>query len=126
MTYRGLFEPDTLITEPLFAARRRGAALSSEKRLMLAVLRSALDDYQKYILATDRIGREMFTAAADWIACTSDQHSFSFESISETLEISPEYFRRGIAAWHRRLLEAPSAAVEPPAAELPQLDLVAS
>jgi hypothetical protein len=126
MTDRGLFEPDVLITEHFAAARRRKAALSSEKRLMLAVLRSALDDYQKYIVANDRVGRALFAEAARWIECTSNEDSFSFESISETLDISPEYLRRGLAAWRKRLLEGHCHTVENPAAESPQLARVAS
>ena len=71
MSDRGLFEPDVLLRDQFPAARRRGAAVSSEKRLMLAVLENALDCYQKYILADDRAGRELFEEAAEWIACTS-------------------------------------------------------
>jgi hypothetical protein len=125
MTDRGLFEPDVLIAEQ-FVTARRGAAVSSEKRLMLAVLRNALDDYQKYVVATDRIGRKLFLAAAAWIACTSNEESFSFENISETLEISPEYLRRGLAAWHRRLSEAQRCSLETEATEPAHLQRIAS
>ncbi|HUI24909.1 MAG TPA: hypothetical protein VL403_02400 [Candidatus Kryptonia bacterium] len=117
MTDRGLFEPDVLISDQVGAARRRRAALSSEKRLMLAVLENALDYYRKYIGATDHVGRTLFTEAAEWIASTSNEDLFSFENISEVLEINPGYFRRGVAAWHKRLLEAHRRSVEIPAAE---------
>jgi len=117
MTERGLFEPDVLITEQVAAARRRRAVLSSEKRLMLAVLENALDYYQKYIVATDRIGRSLFAEAAEWIESTSNDSLFSFENISETLDINPGYFRRGVAAWHHRLLCAHAVAGQNPAAE---------
>lgn len=126
MTDRALFEPDVLLSEQFSAARRRRAAVSSEKRLMLAVLENALDYYQKYILATDRVGRELFEEAAQWIECTSNKDLFSFENISETLDINPGYLRRGLAAWHTRLLEAHCRTVETPAAESPQLVRVAS
>jgi hypothetical protein len=121
MTDRGLFEPDVLITAQFSAARRRGAAVSSEKRLMLAVLDNALDYYQKYIVATDRAGRELFEEAAKWVECTSNESLFSFENISETLDINPEYLRRGLAAWHKRLLEAHCRSVQIPTPESPQL-----
>jgi len=115
----GLFEPDVLITDLVVAARRRRAALSGEKRLMLAIVENALDHYQKYIVATDRIGRALFTEAAQWMASTSNDDVYSFENISETLDINPSYFRRGVAAWHKRLLDAHSRAAESPAVELP-------
>jgi inosine-uridine nucleoside N-ribohydrolase len=106
-----LFEPDVLITDQFVTARRRRSALSSEKRLMLAVLENALDDYQKYVRTDDRVGRALFADAAAWIACTSNEDLFSFEHISETLDINPSYFRRGVAAWHQRLLTAPRRTV---------------
>jgi len=106
MSYRGLFEPDVLIAEQSDAARRRGAALSSEKRLMLAVLQNAVDCYQKYVLSADRLGRELFEEAAAWIESTRNDSLFSFENISETLQIEPGYFRRGLAEWHKRQMDA--------------------
>jgi len=125
MTERSLFEPDVLITEHFSNARRRGAALSGEKRLMLAVLANALDDYQKYVFASDRMGRQLFAEAAAWIACTSSADPFSFESINETLNISPEYLRRGLLMWRHRLLEVQRRMVEPPAIESPQPEQIA-
>jgi hypothetical protein len=120
MADHGAFEPDVLITDLVVAARRRRAALSGEKRLMLAIVENALDYYEKYLLATDRVGRALFTEAADWMASTSDEDVYSFENISETLDINASYFRRGVAAWHKRLLEAHSRAVASPAAESPE------
>ena len=126
MTDRGLFEPDVLLMQQFSGARRRRAAVSSEKRLMLAVLENALDYYRKYITATDRIGRALFTEAAQWFESTSSDDIFSFENISETLDINPGYFRRGVAAWRRRLLDTRSGAVEIPAVESPEPVQVAS
>jgi hypothetical protein len=121
-----LFQPDVIITEQFATARRRRSALSSEKRLMLAVLENALDDYQKYIVAQDRVGRALFAEAAAWIARTSNDDIFSFEQISETLDIDPSYFRRGVAAWHQRLLAAPRCTADGAAAEVPELIQAAS
>ena len=116
----GFFEPDVLITDLVAVARRRRAALSGEKRLMLAVMENALDCYQKYIVATDRIGRALFKDAAEWMASTSNEDVYSFENISETLDINPSYFRQGVAAWHQRLLAARSRAAEIPTLESPE------
>jgi len=109
MRNHGLYEPDVLITEAWGDARRRTATLSSEKRLMLAVLHDAFDCYQKYVFSDDRVGRQLFEEAAAWIECTSTSGLFSFQNISETLEIEPEYVRRGLAEWQRRHREALSA-----------------
>ena len=105
MNDRGLFELDALLNENLIAARRRRETLSCERRLMLAVLQNALDYYQKYIFADDRAGRELFEEAADWIGSTDRESLYSFENISEALDINPGYFRRGLVLWHKRLVE---------------------
>jgi hypothetical protein len=111
----GLFEPDVLIEELAGAARRRSAALSSEKRLMLAVLEDAFSCYQKYMLADDRAGCELFEEAVAWIQCTSRDGLFSFENITQALDIEPEYFRRGLAEWHKRQLDQQRATAKPAA-----------
>lgn len=121
MSNRGLFEPDVLIAEQIMAARRRGAALSSEKRLMLAVLASAVEDYQKYVVARDRLGCELFADAAEWIERTGSEDFFSFESITETLDINAGYLRRGLAAWRERLLESHRRALDLTVDELPEV-----
>lgn len=110
MRHHDLFEPDVLISQVWGDARRRSAALSSEKRLMLAVLHDALDCYQKYMFSYDRLGRELFKEAAAWIECTNADGLFSFQNISETLDIEPEYFRRGLAEWQKRHLQAQRSA----------------
>jgi hypothetical protein len=51
---------------------------------------------------------------------------YSFENISETLDINPGYFRRGVAAWHKRLLSAKSRAVEMTDTESPEAVRAAS
>src|SRR5262249_45935154 len=106
----GLFETDVLIAEVWGAAQRRSGPLSSEKRLMLAVLNDAFDCYQKYVFANDRSGRALFAEAAAWLNCRSADSLFSFESISETLDIEPEYLRRRLATWHKRQLERQTGA----------------
>jgi hypothetical protein len=95
----GLFEPDALLPAQFYAAFRGGSAARGEKRLMLAVLQDALDCYQKYAFARDTHGRQLFGDAEAWIACGDRDWYFSFENICETLDINPDFLRRGMEAW---------------------------
>ncbi|HEX2929770.1 MAG TPA: hypothetical protein VHV54_08670 [Candidatus Binatia bacterium] len=70
-----------------------------EKRLMLAVLESATEDFQKYALATDKVGKELFEAAEQWIVETGDTSLFSFENICDHLQLDPTYMRQGFLRW---------------------------
>jgi hypothetical protein len=118
MRSNSLFEPDVLIGELAGSARRHAAVLSSEKRLMLAVLRNALECYQQNFLAEDPTGREMFREAAAWIENTSYAGLFSFEGITEALDIEPNYLRRQLAEWQRRrLLSLPPESISDKPAE---------
>jgi hypothetical protein len=70
-----------------------------EKRLMLAVLESATEDFQKYVLANHKRGKELFQAAEQWILDTDDSAVFSFANICEHLRLNPGYMRQGFMSW---------------------------
>ncbi len=70
-----------------------------EKRLMLAMLENATEDFQKYVLAGDRRGKELFEAAEEWILESDSPSFFSFENICEHLELDPAYMRKGFMRW---------------------------
>jgi hypothetical protein len=70
-----------------------------EERLMLAVLQSAIEDFQKYVLAQDKRGKELFKHAEDWILETDSTSFFSFENICAHLQLAPDYVRRGFMRW---------------------------
>jgi hypothetical protein len=66
---------------------------------MLAVLEDALDCFQKHAAARDGHGQALFDEALAWIASDDRGWFFSYENICETLEINPEYLRRGLESW---------------------------
>lgn len=103
----GLFEPDALLPAQFYAAFRGGSGVRGEKRLMLAVLEDALDCFQKYAVARDGHGQALFDEALAWIDSNDRGWFFSYENICETLEINPEYLRRGLETWRQN----PAAAV---------------
>ena len=70
-----------------------------EKRLMLAMLESATEDFQKYVLANDRRGKDLFEAAEEWILASDSPSFFSFENICEHLDLDPAYMRKGFMRW---------------------------
>lgn len=91
-----LIEPtDSGAVESLFKKTLR----EGEERLMLAVLENATEDFQKYVLATDKRGKELFDEAEAWIMETDSASFFSFENICEHLQLDPDYVRRGFMRW---------------------------
>lgn len=116
MSDRGLFEPDVLLRDQFGV--RSGATVSREKRLMLAVLENALDSYQKYVFARDGQGRQLFEEAVEWLDSANTEWLFSYRNICETLDINPDYLRRGLEGWRRRAAVAREAEIVARQAEI--------
>ena len=70
-----------------------------EERLMLAVLESAVEDFQKYFLARNPSTKKLFQETEEWLLEKDSDELFSFENVCETLQLHPDYIRQGLMAW---------------------------
>ncbi len=100
-------EADALEVEPLLPSQYLDrilpeVTLQPEKRLMLAVLESAVATYQRFALATSRRGRRLFDEAQAWFSAADETWPFSFEVICSGLSMDPGFLRRGLLRWHER------------------------
>jgi hypothetical protein len=86
---------DPVAIEQLFNNGIRGG----EERLMLAVLQDAVECFQQHVLARYLWEKELFQEAENWILAKNTGWLFSFENICETLQLSPDYIRRGLRVW---------------------------
>jgi hypothetical protein len=66
---------------------------------MLALLENAIEDFQKYVLANDKMGKELFQQAEKWLLAADNDSLFSFENVCEFLQINASYLRRGLMRW---------------------------
>jgi hypothetical protein len=82
-----------------------------EERLMLAVLESAVEDFQKYVMARRPSSKKLFQEAEEWILANDSAALFSFASICETLGLHPEPIRKGLMVWKEARLKAPTVEV---------------
>lgn len=107
-----LFQPDTLLPAQFLETYRRKSHMEPETRLMLAVLEDAVACFQKYVVARDERGVELFREAEQWILQEDSEWLFSFDNICESLGINPEYLRGGLVRWkHAVLQKQPKAKV---------------
>src|SRR5882724_2880192 len=86
---------DTGVIEKLFKKNIR----EGEEKLMLAVLASAIEHFQKHVLSKDEKGRKLFQEAEEWFLETDSDELFSFEYICDTLQLRPNYIRQGLLSW---------------------------
>ena len=76
-----------------------------EERLMLAVLESAVEDFQKYVFARNPRGKRLFQQAEEWFLEKDSDELFSFENICESLQLHPKYILQGLMAWKEAKLK---------------------
>jgi hypothetical protein len=77
-----------------------GYGLSSEQRLMLALLTDALNVYQKGALSQLTGLRRLYVDAERWILTErADGDALSFTTVCDALGINPELLRRRIIDW---------------------------
>src|SRR5262245_57386103 len=70
-----------------------------EERLMLAVLENAVEYFQKYVLARNSRGKQLFQEAEGWFLDKDGEALYSFEDICETLGLHPDHIRKGLMVW---------------------------
>jgi len=105
------FDPDMPLAGRHFTECPHDTGTLGERQLMLAVLRDAVECYQKYAFARDSRGRTEFTNAVEWITSTDRQWPFSYENICDVLGLDAAYLRRGLSRWGRQ--KAPAAYTPP-------------
>jgi hypothetical protein len=99
-----IFQPDILAASQYFQHTRSTIALEPEKKLMLAVLRDAVECFQTYLFSGRAKGKAIFQHAEEWIMDKDHDWLFSFESICEFLDLNPDYIRNGLIEWKRHAL----------------------
>ena len=100
---------DTAVIEKLFKKDIR----EGEEKLMLAVLESAVEDFQKYVLARKPSGKKLFQEAEEWFLEKDIDGLFSFEYICDTLRLHPDHIRKGLLVWKEAKLKTSSLQAHP-------------
>lgn len=85
---------------------RRSEPLEPEKALLVAILEDAIDTYRKYRGARDRLGKDQFREAEEWLIGGGDDWIFAFDSVCELLDLDPSYIRRGLRESTGRTIES--------------------
>lgn len=74
----------------------KSRAREAEKKLLLAVLENAIEDFHKYAAAKDRKGALLFQEAQKWIQEKNSQWFLSFDRICQSLSLRPDHLRRDL------------------------------
>jgi hypothetical protein len=91
--------PDLILPSQYFSVIRGCGQLTPEQKLMLAVLESAVHDFQRYHWATRSRGQRLFREAQEWLTSREETGVFSCVAICRAVGIDPDYLRKGLSAW---------------------------
>jgi hypothetical protein len=92
-------EPDTLISHDYAKTQSRTLPAEPEQILMFAVLKDALETFQRLYEANTRAGRRLFREAEEWIWSDEADRVFAFVHVCDMLGLDPGYLRRGLLKW---------------------------
>jgi hypothetical protein len=98
-----ILEPDTCLPSQFWGNRGLSRQLEGEKRLMIAVLKDAVECLDKYRSARNGAGQELYENAVQWVADRSTEWLFSFDNICGLLGFDPDYMRESLLKREQKL-----------------------
>jgi hypothetical protein len=88
-----ILEPDIFLPSQFYGAGGLSRKLEGEKRLMIAILKDAVECLEKYRGARTSAGRSHYENAIEWVKDTDTEWLFSFTNICDLLGFDPGYMR---------------------------------
>jgi len=88
-----ILEPDIFLPSQFYGAGALSRKLEGEKRLMIAVLKDAVECLDKYRGSRNSAGQSQYENAIEWVEDESNDWLFSFNNICDLLGFDPDYLR---------------------------------
>ena len=88
-----ILEPDVFLPSQFYGSGGLSRKLEGEKRLMIAILKDAVECLEKYRDTRSGIGRIQYQNAIEWVEDTGTEWLFSFTNICDLLGFDPQYLR---------------------------------
>jgi hypothetical protein len=94
--------PDVITPAQYFDSKRPNREDDPLNRLMMAVLQDAIRCFQRAASGRSTVKKQNFREVKEWFFGRPGEGPFSFVSVCEVLEITPEYLRTGLVAWQHQ------------------------
>lgn len=88
-----ILEPDIFLPSQFYGAGGLSRKLEGEKRLMIAILKDAVECLDKFRSSRSSSGRSHYLNALEWVQDENTEWLFSFTNICDLLGFDPEYLR---------------------------------
>jgi hypothetical protein len=123
---RNLFgQPDVLLVHEYLHVYQSSTAHTPEVKLMVAVLKDAIDCFIKNVSAKRRRAKNLFTEAEQWFFSEEEDWLYSFQSVCDVLKLDPNYIRGALMRYKEGQIadRAPKGRAVPPEAAVDELRL---
>jgi hypothetical protein len=88
-----ILEPDVFLPSQFYGSGGLSRQLDGEKRLMIAILKDAVECLDKYRGVKSGSGQSQYQNALEWVQDTGTEWLFSFTNICDLLGFDPDYMR---------------------------------
>lgn len=89
-----ILEPDVFLPSQFYGTGGLSRHLDGEKRLMIAILKDAVECLNKYRDARSSSGHVHYQNALEWVEDEGTEWLFSFNNICDLLGFDPDYLRK--------------------------------
>jgi hypothetical protein len=89
-----ILEPDVFLPSQFYGSAGLSRTLEGEKRLMIAILKDAVECLEKHRGSRSSVGHCLYQSALEWVEDNSTEWLFSFTNICDLLGFDPAYMRR--------------------------------
>jgi hypothetical protein len=100
-----IIEPDIFLPSQFYGSTGLSRKLEGEKRLMIAVLKDAIECLDKYRGSRTSAGQCQYLSAIEWVEDTDTEWLFSFTNICDLLGFDPEYLREVLLKRENRYIK---------------------
>ncbi len=88
-----ILEPDIFLPSQFYGNGGLSRKLEGEKRLMIAIMKDAVECLEKYRGARTGAGKISYQSAIEWVEDNDTEWLYSFTNICDLLGFDPEYLR---------------------------------
>jgi hypothetical protein len=105
-----ILEPDVFLPSQFYGPSGLSRQLEGEKRLMIAILKDAVECLDKYRSSRNTTGRSQYQNALEWVQDKGTEWLFSFTNICDLLGFDPDYLRQVLLKRENRYVKTVRAA----------------
>jgi hypothetical protein len=100
-----ILEPDIFLPSQFYGNGGLSRKLEGEKRLMIAILKDAVECLEKYRGSRSGAGKISYQSAIEWVEDTDTDWLYSFTNICDLLGFDPDYLREQLLKRENRYVK---------------------